>query len=163
MKRSSLISWVDLTAFISFFTLMATGFVLKFQLPPGSGRIIKEQMGRGTLGREISLLWGLTRHQWGEIHFWIAIVMITAMVLHLAIHWKWIVVSIKGKAPAESRIRVAIGILGLLALLALGISMLFAPKDSATRAELLERSGINPEDVLTGGGGGHGAGRQADH
>ncbi len=38
-----------------------------------------------------SLSWlGMTRHQWGDIHFWAAVVMLGQVLLHLLLHWKWL-------------------------------------------------------------------------
>jgi len=147
MKRSTYISWVDGCSFISFFLLMITGFVLKFQLPPGSGRLIKEKLGRGALDRPLDLLWGLTRHEWGEIHLWLGLFLILAMILHLAIHWKWIMASFKANQTRETRIRSGIGIMAILTLVTLGILMLTAPSERTSRRDVIEDRGVNPQEV----------------
>ena len=63
--------------------VLATGLVLEFRLPPGS---------RG--GQGLSLLgWG--RHDWGDLHSWLAYAALALVAGHLAIHarWLWIVAS----------------------------------------------------------------------
>lgn len=57
--------------------LAGTGLLLSFRLPPGS---------RG--GRGLSALgWG--RHDWGDLHTWLAYGFLALMVLHLVLHWRW--------------------------------------------------------------------------
>ena len=37
------------------------------------------------------LLWGLTRHQWGDIHFWLSLGFLGILFVHIVLHWQWIV------------------------------------------------------------------------
>ena len=68
---------IDLIAALLFLGMLATGYLLRFPLPPGTNKAYS--------------LWGLTRHQWGDIHFWISLGLIITMIVHLALHWNWIV------------------------------------------------------------------------
>lgn len=68
---------IDLTAALLFLGMLATGYLLRFPLPPGSNKTYS--------------LWGLSRHQWGDVHFWISLGLILTMIVHLALHWNWIV------------------------------------------------------------------------
>jgi len=68
---------IDLIAALLFLGMIATGYILRFPLPPGSNK---------TLG-----LWGLTRHQYGDVHFWISCGLLAALIIHLVLHWNWIV------------------------------------------------------------------------
>jgi len=52
--------------------LTSTGLLLHGKLPPGSGR---------------ASIWGLTRHEWGDIHLVLACTFIVLIVLHLGLHW----------------------------------------------------------------------------
>jgi hypothetical protein len=63
--------------------LLGTGLILAFRLPPGS---------RGGQGLRL-LGWG--RHDWGDLHTWLAYAGLALVVGHLAIHarWLWIVAS----------------------------------------------------------------------
>jgi Domain of unknown function (DUF4405)/Planctomycete cytochrome C len=74
---------IDLIAAALMIGMLATGYILRFPLPPGSNKDL--------------ILWGLTRHQWGDIHFWISLGLIAVILLHLCLHWQWIVISVKRK------------------------------------------------------------------
>lgn len=68
---------IDLIAALLFLGMIATGYLLRFPLPPGSNKSLS--------------LWGYTRHQWGDLHFWISLGLLVVLVVHLALHWNWIV------------------------------------------------------------------------
>ena len=139
MKRSSLISLIDVLAFISFLFLIATGLLLEFVLPAGSGGLESHGGGRGAGNRLVTLVWGLTRHEWGTIHFWVSITFLIVMGLHLFIHWRWIVVSFKGKNQRESHLQAFIGLAALLGLLALAMALILGPKEQLPRKELQQQ------------------------
>ena len=137
---------IDLVAFLCAVFLVVTGFLLEYTLPPGSGRLGTEGFGPapGGLQRPILLLWGLTRHEWGNIHFYAAIGLMAALSLHLLLHWQWIACMIKGKPREGSGIRVAVGILGLLSLLALAVAPFLSSTDRLPRGQVLEERQPNP-------------------
>ncbi len=89
MKRRTLNFIIDLVSFINLLALVFTASIIRYVLPPGTGGL-----GRGLhggSGREnIKYFWSLTRHQWGDIHFYLAALFIILMVLHIVLHWKWI-------------------------------------------------------------------------
>ncbi len=68
---------VDLTAAFLFFGMSATGYVLRFPLPPGTNKALT--------------LWGFTRHQWGGIHFWLSLGLLGILLVHVVLHWRWLV------------------------------------------------------------------------
>jgi hypothetical protein len=72
---------VDFLTLLLILAMIGTGIVIRYVLPPGSG-------GHG--GGERLLLWGLDRHEWGGLHFWLAVALSAVMLLHVALHWKWI-------------------------------------------------------------------------
>ncbi len=114
MKKPSLNMIVDATAFAGFVLLTTTGVLMRYVLPPGSGRFIK--------------VFGLDRHGWGDIHYWIAVVFFATLALHLVLHWKWIVSVVKGrKAEGSHGWRVGLAIVGLLALMAIAAAPFVAP------------------------------------
>ena len=86
IKRGTLNFVIDLISFINLVCLVATGFIIKYILPPGSGGL-----GHGfQAGREpgqIKELWSMTRLQWGNINFYFALVFQPLMVLHIVLHW----------------------------------------------------------------------------
>ena len=51
-------------------TMVATGYVLRFPLPPGTNRT--------------HVLWGLSRHEWGAIHSWASLGLLVVIATGLA-------------------------------------------------------------------------------
>jgi hypothetical protein len=89
MKRGTLNFVVDLVGFIDLVCLILTGFIMKYILPPGTGG--RGRMLHGGGGREdIKELWSMTRHEWGYIHFWMALLFVALIALHIVLHWGWI-------------------------------------------------------------------------
>ena len=83
MKKTWLNFYVDLFLFLDFIMMMGTGLVIKYVLPPGSG-------GRHGGERHVKALLSMTRHEWGDIHFYLSILLITLITIHIILHWKWI-------------------------------------------------------------------------
>ncbi len=73
--------WNRITDFLLWIVIclmLATGFVVRYRLPPGS---------RG--GRGLSSL-GMDRHEWGDLHAWLGYTVCALVVLHLLLHWDWL-------------------------------------------------------------------------
>lgn len=81
MKRPPLNLLVDLAAALLFVGMVATGYILYWPLPPGTNKSYA--------------LWGMTRHQWGEVHTWISLALLVSLVVHVALHWPWVVVVVR--------------------------------------------------------------------
>ncbi|HOB75441.1 MAG TPA: DUF4405 domain-containing protein [Phycisphaerae bacterium] len=81
MRRSRLNFWIDTLALFAMLGLIATGWVIYYTLPAGSGG-----HGRGAAWT----LWGWSRHDWGNLHFWLAVGMVGLLLVHLVLHWGWI-------------------------------------------------------------------------
>jgi amino acid transporter len=105
MRRPTQNFAVDVAVFVLFIALVATGFLMKYALPPGSGRA--------------ATMLALNRHEWGDIHFWIAVAMIALIAVHLLLHTKWIVAMVQGKNPLRRRRRAVLGTIAAVAVLAL--------------------------------------------
>jgi hypothetical protein len=89
MKRVTLNFIVDLFSFIALLGLVCTGVIIKSVLPPGTGGRGRElHGGRGT--EEVKSLLSMTRHEWGDIHFIIAVIFVVLMLVHLVLHWTWL-------------------------------------------------------------------------
>lgn len=112
MSKLKFVKLIDLLLFITLMALISSGVLIKFSLPPRSGR---------------ASIWGLTRHEWGDIHFYIALFFLFSMSTHLILHLKFIKNAISGKASREQNYRLAIGLLGFIALIVLLILPLLSP------------------------------------
>lgn len=78
MKRQILNFVIDTAALLVMLAMVATGFLLKWVLPPGS---------RGGHGLQF---WGMTRHDWGDLHFWLAVALLLLIFVHVLLHWSWV-------------------------------------------------------------------------
>ena len=63
-----------------------SGFVLWLVLP-GGGEGYRGGRGVG-IGGEGAFLWD--RHTWIGLHEWVAVALVVLLVIHLILHWKWI-------------------------------------------------------------------------
>ena len=89
MKRNSINFFIDLIALIALLGLLFTSIIIRYILPPGTGGLGRHL--HGGFGREaVKTLWSMTRHQWGDIHFYFATAFIILMLLHIFLHWTWI-------------------------------------------------------------------------
>jgi len=77
-RKNLLMRVSNLLLYLSFCGMVGTGLMLEYRLVPGS------EGGHG-----LSVL-GLTRHEWGEVHFWLGLIMAVTVVAHLALNWKWL-------------------------------------------------------------------------
>ncbi len=90
MRRSKLNFIIDLISFIDLLGLVFTGFIMKYILPPGTGGYGRGFRGGRGLQEEIKYFWSMTRHEWGYIHFYLAVGFVILMVVHIILHWSWI-------------------------------------------------------------------------
>jgi mono/diheme cytochrome c family protein len=67
---------VDVLAAALLTAMVGTGYILWFALPPGTNRT--------------HMLWGLLRHQWGAVHFWLSATLLAVLAVHVALHWRWL-------------------------------------------------------------------------
>lgn len=86
--------WLEGLTLAALIGLIMTGFIMRWRLPPGSG-------GREG-GMSLEML-GLGRHDWGAIHFWVAIAFIVFIVVHLFLHWRWIWGMFQGRERSKGR------------------------------------------------------------
>ena len=133
MKRTSLNLSVDAAGFIGFVVLASTGVLVRYVLPPGSGKR--------------SQVWGLDRHEWGAIHFWIAVGFLAVLALHLVLHWRWIAAVVAGKRSDASGVRFGLGLVGLLTVVALATAPVVSPVE---RTAPDGRAGSQQRDARVG-------------
>jgi hypothetical protein len=158
MRRNTLNLTVDAVALGAFVLLAASGALIRFVLPPGSGHS--------------STLWGWNRHDWGQAHFWIAVGLLATLGLHLFLHWRWIVHVVRGRSPEKSGIRVAVATVAVLAVVVFALTPFLGrvertsdarpgcgtaqPSDSdspridgsMTLVEIEARTGVPAEEIL---------------
>lgn len=139
MSRAKLNFIIDGLAFAGFVFLIATGFLVRYALPSGSGGSNGVGTGSRAADKPVTVLWGLTRHEWGDIHFWIALGLMIVLAVHLVLHWRWIVSVVRGRPREGSGIRVALGIIGVVALLIGAIAPFLSPKEQVPRSQLKEQ------------------------
>lgn len=115
IRKPALNFIIDSVSFFAFVLLITTGVLMRYLLPPGSGRI--------------STIWGWNRHDWGDIHFWIAVIFLSILALHLILHWDWVICRIRGRKceDSQARFRVLLAVIAIIALLALALSPLLSP------------------------------------
>lgn len=97
MRRTTLHFVVDLIAFVNLLLLATTGTILKWVLPPGSGGGggghgygFRGGRGPGPGTGQVQQLLGLGRHDWGDVHFVLALLFVLLILLHIVLHWTWI-------------------------------------------------------------------------
>lgn len=79
IKRNTLNFVIDLLTAALFVGIVATGIIIRYVLPPGTGHS--------------HVLWDFGRHDWGGIHFWLAVAAGVLVLVHVALHWQWVCVT----------------------------------------------------------------------
>lgn len=117
MKRTTLNYVVDAVFLLAMSGMIWTGVVIRYILPPGTGghrrgRQAGHAMGGGhamgdghgadALTESGWTLWGWGRHEWGDVHFVLALMVTGFLILHVALHWKWVCDVTRGLAVGSS-------------------------------------------------------------
>ncbi|MBV1873406.1 MAG: DUF4405 domain-containing protein [Gammaproteobacteria bacterium] len=125
MKKNDLIVIIDLVAFVAFLFLTTTGVLLRYLLPERSGHW--------------QTILGLNKHEWGTLHFWIAVVLLIVLALHLLQHKKFIRNVFKGRNKERMNVRIALGIIGLIAVIFLAMLPLISPVEVPSKLKKPDR------------------------
>ena len=115
MKKVTLNYWLDVIAFGLFAFLTSTGILIEYSLPERSGR---------------STVWGLSRHEWGDFHLYIAVSLFAIMAVHVLLHWKWIVNITRGHQGTASGWRLLLGVSALAVVILLASAPVVSPVES---------------------------------
>jgi Domain of unknown function (DUF4405) len=81
-NREQLLYWIAALGALTLLLELATGLVLWLALPRGGG-------GFGRRGGDHSFA-ALERHTWADPHNWIGLALVTVVLVHLALNWRWI-------------------------------------------------------------------------
>ncbi len=108
--------------FVDLAAVAGLGFLMKYVLLPGYK--INEIYGTNT---EL-YHWGLDRHQWGSIHLYLALFLVSLLVLHIIFHWDMIICIFKQMiAGRKTRILIAV-LLGITGLLLFAVPLFVKPE-----------------------------------
>ncbi len=138
MNRGLLNLLIDLVAALCLGAMLATGYILRFPLPPTTNRTHE--------------LWGMSRHEWGTIHSWASLVLLAVLLTHVILHWEWLFATIRRrfttlKAPPNQR-RVA-GIATVLALLVAGSLFAWAAHSGVRKMDTPLHPLLEPDQAMS--------------
>jgi hypothetical protein len=132
--------WLDFLSAVVFAAMAGTGVLQRWVLRRGSNKV--------------GLIWlGLGRHGWANVHFWLGILILALIILHLALHWSWVRAC---WSKFLGSIRSPLTWVIMLALLALVVLPLVVPPQTG---EPGDGTGGWQEDGARTGQGVHGRGR----
>jgi len=156
---------VDVLSYLGFVLLLGTGLILEYIVPHGSGRVAGRGTGPASGEKLITTLWGMTRVQWGEVHFWIAVGMLVVLAFHLILHWKWItcVLGRKVKPPETSGGRAFLGLAGMLGILVLVLLPFLTPTEQTPRLQMLQKTETRKSVDTSGVSGNKSNGSEMEH
>ncbi len=107
---------IDILMFLCLSAMAGIGFLMNYILLPG-----REAMAE--YGRSVELLfWGLDRHEWGDIHLYLAFTLIGLLTLHIILHWH-LIPGLYQRLVPDRQART----IGLWALVAVCLVFLFFP------------------------------------
>lgn len=94
MRRTVMNFILDVIAFVDLLLLATTGSIMRWVLPPssGGGRGYGFRGGRepGPDVGQVRQLLGLGHHDWGDVHFVLALLFLCLILVHIILHWTWI-------------------------------------------------------------------------
>lgn len=99
MNKKDLKKVVDLGLWFLFCFILGTGLMIHYRLVPGF---------RG--GGGANFLW-ISRHGWGDIHFWASCLFIAFLSYHLYLNFKTVKLIVAGKSNRKAAVLFGIGML----------------------------------------------------
>lgn len=116
MDKPKLNFVIDALMFVCLMALAGLGFLMKYALLPGREARVK-------YGRNVDLTWlGWNRHDWGQIHLYLAFILLGLLIIHLILHWQMIL-GLYAKLIPNPRMRTRLA----FALLILTVLLLYFP------------------------------------
>ncbi|MFZ5447380.1 MAG: DUF4405 domain-containing protein [Thermodesulfobacteriota bacterium] len=121
MDKPKLNFVIDVMMFLCLMAMAGLGFLMKYILPPRRDVWAK-------YGRNLEFSWlGWDRHDWGDIHLYLAFALLILLVIHIILHWQQILGLFQRLIPnAGVRIKIAVVFL-VLSLLLIYFPFLITP------------------------------------
>jgi hypothetical protein len=153
LDKSKLNLVIDAAMFLCLMALAGLGFLMKYVLPSGRDAWAK-------YGSNLQRSWlGWDRHDWGDIHLYLAFAFLSLLVFHIILHWHRILGLFRRVVP-DSRRRYRIALIFLfLSLLLIYFPFLINP-DSKSGGRGGHRSQVDGADARVAVDGPAGAGGQ---
>jgi hypothetical protein len=89
MRHATVNFVVACAGFVLLLAVTTSGIIIKYVLPRGSGRRWRGGRGGAEAGENIRELLSMPRHQWLDIHFWLAVAFVVLVIIHILLHWSW--------------------------------------------------------------------------
>ena len=116
MSKAKLKLVIDGLLLLNLAAIAGIGLLVKYVLVPG----FREWE---IYGRNVDLrLWGLDRHEWGAVHYYLGLALLALLVVHVVLHWGIIISILRKLIPNRIARRVVGGTLVVLAVLLMTFS-----------------------------------------
>jgi len=113
---------IDIIMFLLMMLIAGIGFLMKYVLVAGFKRNID-------YGVNIDLQFlGLTRHQWGDIHLILSISFLILLIIHIILHWKFILCTFQRMIPTKGKRITIVAIITVLSLLLISFPLFIRPE-----------------------------------
>jgi hypothetical protein len=143
MDKPKLNFIIDALMFLCLMAMAGLGLLIKYALPSGRDMWAK-------YGSNLQFSWlGWDRHDWGDIHLYLAFALLSLLVIHLILHWQQILGLFQRLVPdVRRRNRIALDCL-LLSLLLIYFPFLITPYKQG-RGGGRGRGGGGPRSLRSG-------------
>ncbi|MBM4276036.1 MAG: DUF4405 domain-containing protein, partial [Deltaproteobacteria bacterium] len=143
MDKPRLNFLIDTLMFTCIMGMAGLGLLMKYILPPG-------RVARLQYGGPVDLTWlGWDRHDWGDIHLYLAFTLLGLLTLHIILHWKQILGLFERFIPQPKvRRRVALAFL-ILAVLLVYFPFLITPEVKERGRGRGRHGALGPQEKVT--------------
>jgi len=127
MDKSKLNFVIDALMFLCMMAMAGLGFLMRYVLPSGRD-------AWANYGSKLQFSWlGWDRHDWGDIHLYLAFTLLSLLVLHIILHWSQILGLFHRLVPDSGRRYLIAVIFLVLSLLLICFPFLITPDKEAPR------------------------------
>ncbi len=110
ISKNTLNLIIDCVLLILLLLMAGIGFLMKYTLVSGEERL-------AAFGKSTDLeFWGMTRHEWGDIHLIVSLIFLALLLLHIILHWTCIESFFIRKIPGRS-LRITLVVISILFIL----------------------------------------------